>query len=662
MSTRTLDLAPGGQPLSPLEQCVAVSRLLGQNPDLVLHGGGNTSAKAEARDVTGALIEVVHVKGSGWDLGSIEAAGFAPLRRERLLELASIPELDDTTLVNELRQASLRSDAPAASIEAILHAVIPDRYVLHTHADAIVTLTDLPDGRRIVEDVLGEDLLVVDYVKPGFVLARAVAEAWERAASDGPGSQRPTGLVLLNHGLFTFADSAAEAYERHLELVERAQAHIRGRAGNRGAGDGSGAELPDPLRYADWRARISAAAGRPMILEHRPSETIASLLAHPEFPDLALRGTITPDHVIRTKRLPCIGDDIEQYAREYLEYFDRQNARVGGGVLALDPAPRVLLDPGIGLVGVGETVTAANISADIYEHTAGVIQDAEALGGYRTLGEDELFDIEYWELEQAKLKSGKARPPFQGEIALVTGAASGIGRACALALYEAGAAIVALDRSEKVTEVVSDPRWHGIVCDVTDADAVEAAVAAGVRRFGGLDMLVPAAGVFAASAPITGLAQGAWRLSMDVNADGLFSLFQAAQPYLALAPNGGRVVLIASKNVPAPGPGAAAYSASKAAATQLARVAALEWAPSGIRVNMVNPDAVFDTGLWTPELLAERAEKYGLSIDEYKRRNLLRTEVTSAQVARVVTDLCRDHYSATTGAQVPVDGGSDRIV
>ncbi|GAB2569626.1 bifunctional aldolase/short-chain dehydrogenase [Leucobacter ruminantium] len=648
---------PAPDTRSPLEQCVAVSRTLGQNVDLVLHGGGNTSAKEKVHDVTGELVDIVHVKGSGWDLGSIEPAGFTPLRRERLLELSRLPELDDTTLVNELRQASLRSDAPAASIEAILHAVIPSKYVLHTHADAIVTLTDLPQGRRTVEQALGENLLILDYVKPGFVLARAVAEAWARL--EDPDSV--AGLVLLNHGLFTFADSAEEALARHLELVERAQAYVRARVPS----DEDRAALsgpPEPIRHAELRSRVSAVAGRAMILEHRPSHSVAALMAHPAYPDLALRGTITPDHVIRTKRLPCVGDDVERYADEYRAYVERQSARTGERVTPLDPAPRVILDAEIGLIGVGETVAAAAISADIYEHTAQVIQDAEGLGGYRTLNEDALFDIEYWELEQAKLRSGKAMPPFQGEVALVTGAASGIGRACAIALHEAGAAVVALDRAEAVLDTVADARWHGIVCDVTDPKAVRGAVEDGVRRFGGLDMLVPAAGVFAASAPITDLDEAAWRLSMSVNVDGLFSLFRAAKPYLALAPNGGRVVLIASKNVPAPGPGAAAYSASKAAATQLARVAALEWAEVGIRVNMVNPDAVFDTGLWTPELLAERAAKYGLSIDEYKRRNLLRTEVTSRQVAHVVRDLFHGHYAATTGAQIPVDGGSDRIV
>jgi rhamnose utilization protein RhaD (predicted bifunctional aldolase and dehydrogenase)/NAD(P)-dependent dehydrogenase (short-subunit alcohol dehydrogenase family) len=643
--------------LSPLQQCVDVSRRLGSDPTLVLHGGGNTSIKEIITDLTGESLEVVHVKGSGWDLGTIEEAGFAPLRRQRLLELAQLEELDDTRLVNELKQASLHANAPTGSIEAVLHGLLPARVVLHTHADAIVALGDQPNGAQIVREVLGERLLVVDYVKPGFDLAKAVANAWAGRESD------VDAIVLLKHGLFTFSDSALEAYARHLDLVRAAATHT----GLPLPGENAEVTPPapdavDPIAYAQLRSEVSAAAGAPMVLHRRPSAAVSSLLTAPNSHDISTRGTITPEHVIRTKRLPMLGRDVAAYTREYEEYVERNRARAEAPLAEIDPAPRVILDPELGLVTAGRTVKESLVSADIYEHTALVIQAAERVGSYDPVSEAEAFDIEYWELEQAKLRAVGASPAFAGEIALVTGAASGIGKACAQALMAAGAAVVALDLSPHVTEVSADPRWFGVVCDVTDPEAVRRAVRAGVERFGSLDIVVPAAGIFAASAPIQELERNAWDLSMAVNVDGLFSLLQEVQPYLALAPKGGRVVLIASKNVPAPGPGAAAYSASKAAATQLARVAALEWAGSGVRVNMVNPDAVFDTGLWTPALLAERAKKYGMSIDEYKRRNLLRTEVTSAQVASVVTDLCRDQYSATTGAQVPVDGGSDRIV
>lgn len=650
-SSPPIDLGSG----SLLDQCVAVSRLLGRDPSLVLHGGGNTSVKETLTDVTGEEIEVVHVKGSGWDLASIEAGGFAPLRRERLLRLAALPELNDAVLVNELRQASLRADAPAASIEALLHALIPSTAVLHTHADAIVALGDQVDGAKAVREALGEDVLVIDYVKPGFALARRIASSLSSVDIDSI-----QGIVLLKHGLFTFADDMRTAYDQHLELVEQAEAAAKMPSVHSGAAEAR-TRRPDTIPYARQRAELSRLAGRPLVLHRRASADVERLVASPAFPRLALRGPITPEHVIRTKRLPCVDGDFEGYATAYNAYVARHRAPEDGFV-PIDPAPRVILDREAGLITAGESVAAARAAADIYEHTAKVVLAAEAMSGYLPISEAEAFDVEYWELEQAKLKSARHPAAFQGEVALVTGAASGIGRACALALLNEGSAVIALDKSEAVREVSSDERWLGLICDVADPEAVSTAVENGVVHFGGLDILIPAAGVFAASAPISTLGNSPWDLSRKVNVDGLFHLFQAAHPYLSLAPRGGRVVLIGSKNVPAPGPGAAAYSASKAAATQLARVAALEWAADGIRVNIVNPDAVFDTGLWTEELLAERAAKYGLTVEGYKRRNLLGTEVTSAQVAAVVRDLCGEAYSATTGAQVPVDGGSDRIV
>jgi NAD(P)-dependent dehydrogenase (short-subunit alcohol dehydrogenase family) len=290
------------------------------------------------------------------------------------------------------------------------------------------------------------------------------------------------------------------------------------------------------------------------------------------------------------------------------------------------------------------------------------LERGQLLGGYQALPAADIFDVEYWELEQAKLRRTGSPPPLAGQVALVTGAASGIGKACARALLDAGASVVGLDVADSVHTALAGPEWLGVPADVTDPPAVAAALRAGVERFGGLDLLVVSAGVFPQSQPIAKLDPSAWRRTMAVNVDSVADLLRACHPLLAQAPAGGRVVLIASKNVPAPGPGAAAYSASKAALTQLARVAALEWAADGIRVNIVHPDAVFDTGLWTDEVLAERARRYGMSVADYKRRNLLGREVTSATVAQMVTQMCGDAFACTTGAQVPVDGGNDRVV
>ncbi len=634
-----------------LDACVEASRRLGSDPSLVLHGGGNTSVKSTRTDVVGTELDVLLVKGSGYDLATIVPEGFTPLRLDRILDLATLPELDDVTLVNELRQASLNAEAPAASIEAILHGLIPHRFVMHTHADAIVTLTNQVEGERLVAETLGDGVLVLEYRKPGFELAKQVADA---VADLDVRSLR--GIVLRNHGLFTFADTAEEAVETHLALVAQAEAALPTPA----AVAPNDAPV-DPVAYATLRRDWSRVAGTPFVLERRTGTDVDALIARDDLDDLASRGPLTPEHVIHTKRLPIVGTDLDAYAETYRAYVDAHAETVDDELVPIDPAPRVMYDRMFGFVTAGASPKAATIAADIAEHTARGILRAEAMTGFRTLSPEQAFAVEYWTLEQRKLAARKSTAPFAGEIALVTGAASGIGRACALALQEAGAVIIALDRDPRVADL-DGPSWFGITCDVTDSDAVREAVANGARRFGGIDMVVPAAGVFAASHPIDGFPEGPWNLSLDVNVTGLLALLGAVHPFLAVAPNDGRVVLIGSKNVPAPGRGAAAYSASKAAATQLARVAALEWADDRIRVNTVNPDAVFDTALWSPELLEERAAKYGITVEEYKRRNLLRAEITSMDVGRLVASMCSSLYAATTGAQVAIDGGSDRII
>ncbi|ALG12962.1 bifunctional aldolase/short-chain dehydrogenase [Kibdelosporangium phytohabitans] len=621
----------------PLDDCVQASRLLGAEPGLVLHGGGNTSVKATVADITGEPVEVLYVKGSGWDLATIERPGFAPLRLDRLRRLAELRELPDSRMMNELRCALLDAKAPDPSVETLLHVVLPHTSVLHSHADAVITLTN--QSEPLVKEVYGDRVIVVPYVMPGFQLARTAAELFAEQLTDDI-----AGVVLMNHGLFTFGDTAKQAYDRHIQLVSEAEARI---------GESTGRGEPvvvDPLTIARIRKDIG-----PMIVSRHTDPATMAFVTRPDLADVATRGPATPDHVIRTKRVPLVGTDVDAFRRAYREYFDR-NAT--DGLVMLDPQPRVVLDPRLGMLAIGKRAKDADIAADIYRHTVRIIEDAERIGTYRALGEKDLFDVEYWELEQAKLKLAGAPAEFTGEVALVTGAASGIGQACVQALRAKGASVVGLD----LTPSDSSADYLGLQVDVTDADAVRQAIAQGVERFGGIDMVVPSAGVFPGNTAIADLDHATWRRTLAVNTDAIAELFTQVHPFLKLAPNGGRVVLIASKNVPAPGPGAAAYSASKAAVTQLARVAALEWAADGIRVNTVHPDAVFDTGLWTAGVLEQRAAHYGLSISEYKRRNLLKTEVTSAGVGRLVAQMCSATFAFTTGAQVPVDGGNDRVV
>ena len=644
-----------------LDRCVHVSRLIGSDPSLVLHGGGNTSVKAPWTDITGDVIEALYVKGSGWDLGTIERAGFAPLPLERLRALLALPTLSDPDMVRELSAARLDPAAPQPSVEALLHAFLPHHTVLHSHADVILSLTNTPDGAAVIREVMGDQVVIVPYVMPGFDLARAVAACWDVDAH-----AETAGIVLLNHGLFTFGGDADEAYRRHSDLISLAEQHIAA-APVRSAS--ASMARADPIagcgchELATLRRDVSRLAGRPMIVARNTAPTTMQFVSRADLADVATRGPVTPDHVIRTKRVPLVGRDVAAFADDYRQYFRDNEHRARIPITMLDPAPRVVLDREWGMLTIGQRAADAQIAADLYEHTMAIITTCEdRLGGWRPLDPHHLFDLEYWDLEQAKLRLGGALPPFAGQVAIVTGAASGIGRGCAAALLSHGAAVVGLDRSATIDTTFSGPNWLGLQVDVTEQDGQAAAVDAAVERFGGIDIAVLAAGIFGNGAAIADLDPDSWRSVMSINLDATMHALSLLHPLLALSPAGGRVVLIGSKNVHAPGAGAAAYSASKAAITQVARVAAMEWARDGIRINTVHPDAVFDTGLWNDDVLAERAMRYGLTVDEYKHRNLLGVEITSASVGTLVVQLCGDAFAATTGAQIPIDGGNERTL
>ncbi len=640
----------------PLAMRVYTSRLLGRNPDLVLHGGGNTSVKAETRDLFDDPLEVLYVKGSGWDLATIEAPGFAPVRLDVLQRMAQLPELGDTEMVRAQRAAMTDPNAPNPSVEAILHAIIPFRFVDHTHADAVVTVCNTPGGEARIREIYGERVFIIPYVMPGFVLARKVFEM-----TQGLDWSKLEGLVLMNHGIFSFADDGRESYERMIRLVSQAEDYLaRHNALVSPARVEAQQDLPMLARI---RKAVSAARGHALTLrwDRDPASVDFSNLSQVE--DLAGRGPLTPDHVIRTKRTPVvIGADpeaaVDYYQREYASYFA---CHTDGNLTPLNPAPCWAVWPGFGTLSFGRSMQEAGIIGDIKDHSIQAIRNAEALGGWRALPEKDIFEVEYWELEQAKLRKAAAAPPLQGQIALVTGAASGIGKACVEALRGQGAAVAAVDLNPAIREQILGPDALGLVCDVTDPAQVQTAVADTVRAFGGLDILVSNAGAFFASETIEDLPAATWDTSLAVNLSAHQRFLQACIPYLKQGLNPA-VVMIASKNVPAPGPGAAAYSVAKAGQTQLARVAALELGPFGIRVNTLHPNAVFDTAIWTDAVLAKRAEHYGLTVEQYKCNNLLNTEVRSADVAALACALAGPLFAKTTGAQLPVDGGNERVV
>ena len=640
----------------PLELRVYTSQLLGREPDLVLHGGGNTSVKTTATDLFGNTHRVLYVKGSGWDLETIEAAGFAPVRLDVLLGMAELEQLDDSDMVRAQRAAMLDPNAPSPSVEAILHALVPFEFVDHTHADAVVSITNTPNGEEAIHGIYGERVWVVPYVMPGFALAREIyTTTRERDWAECDG------MILMNHGAFTFADDAKGSYEKMIELVSRAEEYLADRTSPPRM---SREPLPEDLEaLAAIRQSVGAAQGEAVLAQWDVDPASVGFSQLPDVADLATRGPLTPDHVIRTKRTAfMVGDDpaaeVEEYAESYREYFVRYATE---GLTCLDPAPRWAVWPGRGTICFGRNPKEARIVADIKDHTVRAIQLAEGLGGWTTLPESDVFEVEYWVLEQAKLARSGSPPQLAGKIALVTGAASGIGLACARELQRLGAVVGALDVDPRIADLMDTEAGVGIECDVADGGAMAEAVRAVVRQYGGLDIVIDNVGVFPKSEAIEDISVDTWDRSMAVNLTSHQRLWQSCIPFLRLGTEPA-VVVIASKNVPAPGPGAAAYSVAKAGLTQLARVAALELGGAGIRVNVLHPDKVYDTALWTPEVLEERAAHYGVSVDEYKTRNVLGTEVSSRDVAALACAMAGPLFAKTTGAQIAVDGGDVRVI
>ncbi len=643
-----------------LQLRVYTSRLLGQDPDLVLHGGGNTSVKINQRNFFSETESLLYVKGSGWDLATIEAAGFPAVKMDVLLKMAQLEHLNDTDMVRLQRTAMIDPAAPNPSVEAILHALIPFTFVDHTHADAVVTLSNTPDGEQILRELYGERMLIFPYVMPGFTLARDI---YQRTRDID--WQQCDGIILLHHGVFTFADDARQSYERMIEIVAKAEACIK----DKGAMFESDAAIevpdsePDILALAAIRRSVSRIRERASLCRLAQDPLSLSFSRQKNLAHIAGQGPLTPDHVIRTKRIPALLNEdpvaaIEGFARAYGYYFEKNNT---AGLTCLNPAPCWAVWPGTGTLKFSSTARELGIIDDINRHTMKSILLAEQLGGWCALPEKDIFELEYWELEQAKLKKDKQAAGLQGKIALVTGAASGIGKACVEALLAQGAVVAALDIDPAIETLFAQEAVVGRVCDVTDSAQIQSALRALVTHFGGLDILVSNAGTFPLSARIEELDEDSWDSSISINLTSHQRMLSACIPFLKLGVDPA-VVFIASKNVPAPGPGASSYSVAKAGMTQLARVAALELAGDGIRVNTLHPDAVFDTAIWTDEVLEKRARHYGLSVQEYKTKNLLKTEVRSGDVAGLVCALAGSLFARTTGAQIPVDGGNDRVI
>lgn len=463
---------------------VYTSRLLGQEPELVLHGGGNTSVKMTTTDFFGDTVEALFVKGSGWDLGTIKEAGFAPERLDVLNRLAEFDSLSDSDMVEQQRIALLDSKAPNASVEAILHALIPFRYVDHTHANAAIAVCNTENGEHRIRELYGDRVIVIPYVMPGFALAKLVYQLTKDVDWNAY-----EGMILMNHGVFTFSDDARESYERMINLAGEAEVYLE----EHGATQTAIAEgTPNALEFALIRRHVSNIRGLPVIAKCNRSPEAVGYSNLPDLASFAAQGPLTPDHSIFAKRIPAIlesaaTEDLDYYATDYRAYFERNASK---GLTCLDQAPRWAIWPGHGILSFGINAKNASVIGDIAIHTSQVVQMSQALGGWKPLDESDVFEVEYWELEQAKLKSNKASPPLQGKIALVTEAASEIGLNCVRSLLEQGAAVIALDSNSKVESIFESNACLALQCTIGNTNSLRLAMEQAIETFGGLDILV----------------------------------------------------------------------------------------------------------------------------------------------------------------------------
>jgi rhamnose utilization protein RhaD (predicted bifunctional aldolase and dehydrogenase)/NAD(P)-dependent dehydrogenase (short-subunit alcohol dehydrogenase family) len=678
---------------SDLALRVYTSRLIGRETSLVLHGGGNTSVKATVTTLLGDQTDMLFIKGSGWDLATIEPQGFPALDLNYLRRLRALDSLTDEEMVNQFKTHMLDSSAPNPSIETLVHAFLPHRFIDHTHADAIVTLTNMADPEPLLYSILGEKIAILPWTMPGFPLAQVIASCVE---------SRPDleAIILRNHGIFTFADEAELAYSRMIHYVTLAEEYLQASQPFKNTKPASTTDASrnsrlDPtiilplLRGALTIDPVSPGNIPPFLLHVRDSEAIQRCLDRHDGQKIFTTGVLTPDHVIRTKNYPlwldlqgqeedqaaqAISEAMTAYEQHYIHNFHSQVTARQMTRTLLDPKPRVILVPGLGIITAGVTEKAAVITADIAEHTLLAKTLGAAIGPYQELAEEHIFDMEYWSLEQAKLQKGRPLP-LAGRSALVTGGGGAIACGIGRKLLAAGAKVFLTDidskRLDKVCELLArefDPaRISGITMDVTDSASVSMGLQQIILSCGGLDILVPNAGL-AHVATLADLEESAFRKVLDVNLLGVFQVIKAAIPIFKRQARTGHIpahiIINSSKNVFAPGAAFGAYSASKAGAHQLGKIAALELAEIGARVNMINADGIFDdhgisSGLWDvvgPDRMRSRnLDPEGLK-EYYRNRNLLKTEVLADHVGNGVVFFASG-LTPTTGATLPVDGG-----
>jgi rhamnulose-1-phosphate aldolase/alcohol dehydrogenase len=667
---------------SPAELLLYRSNLLGSDLTVTNFGGGNTSAKLEERDpLTGANTTVLWVKGSGGDLGSMKLDGFATLYLERLLKLESLYRgvAHEDEMVEYLPHCTFNLNARAASIDTPLHGYLPFAHIDHVHPDAIIALAASSGGEAATREIWGGAVGWLPWKRPGFDLGLRLRDY----VSQHKGLR---GVMLAGHGIICWGDTAKRCYDNTIDLIAAAARYLNERMAR---GPAFGGTRVAPLR-AEERANAAAAlmpklrglmsAERAKVGHFSDDAETLEFVDSRNFAKLAAVGTSCPDHFLRTKIAPLTLDEARLGDTEYLEksiadyraaygaYYQRC-ARAGDPPMR-DANPIVVLVPGLGRITFAADKTTARLAGEFYGNAINVMRGAEAIGRYIGLDEQEAFNIEYWALEEAKLRRMPRPKPLGGKIALVTGGAGGIGRATAERLLAEGACVMLLDRdgpaleeaSSKLRSVAGKDLLRAVVCDVTDEAQVRAAFEACAREFGGLDILVANAGI-ASSAPIEETSVELWRRNYDVLAEGYFLTARSAFTLMKLQ-KGGSIVFIGSKNGVAAAVNASAYASAKAAALHLARCLALEGAPFGIRVNTVNPDAVIKgSRIWDGEWRRERAGAHGIDAGaaleaHYRDRSMLKREVLPADIANAVYFFASDLSAKSTGNMLNVDAGN----
>jgi rhamnose utilization protein RhaD (predicted bifunctional aldolase and dehydrogenase)/NAD(P)-dependent dehydrogenase (short-subunit alcohol dehydrogenase family) len=662
--------------------------LIGSEDKLVLHGGGNSSVKTTHANILGERIDAIYVKASGYNMAFSEPNGYTALDLGYLRKLRSVSKLSDEEMVNEFRTHILDARAATPSIETLVHVFIPGIFVEHTHADAILALTNQPEGEKLVREALGDGVIVLRYVPPGFKLAKAVADELEK-------NPEAKAMVLMRHGLVTWGDTVRECYDATIHLAGKAEKFIEQNARRSFV-----CTAPTPVRLAEERLTRIAPAVRGLlanrtgnqdlpwarvILSPLISREILDLVDSDLGRDLAATPPLTSDHLIRTKAFylwlekPDFNDPnrlrdqffaaIREYVAAYDAYVDRYASEMPAGVERMDPYPRVLLVPGLGVICAGKDIGAAEIVKDVTAHTLATKARIAAMGTYCGMSEPELFEMEYRTLQQAKLQ-GDRPLPLARHVALITGAAGAIGSGIAQELLEQGCHVAVTDLAgDALTGLAAELRTKfgarvmGVPLDVTDPASIAEAFGAVIRVWGGIDLIILNAGVAHVSS-LEDMHLEFFQKIEKINVDGTLLMLSESARHFKLQGTGGDIVMVSTKNVFAPGAGFGAYSATKAAGHQLARIASQEFAPMDVRVNMVAPDAVFShgsrkSGLWA-EVGPERMAARGLSpegLEEYYRtRNLLKAKVTARHVAKAVLYFAT-RQTPTTGATIPVDGG-----